>query len=111
MLENARQHFEQLLENLATHYSAENYALVMEQGSQIVPFLIEVLAEPHRPDNVRLSAANLLGEVGDVRAIQPLITLLNHPHFLKTSGQSNPLLKLPVIPLYSRLCGQKPFKI
>jgi HEAT repeat protein len=71
----------------------ESRTLLLEKGVEVVDPLIDALLN-NRNKDIKISAAKVLGEIGDEKAIDPLITTLSSPHKLLRREASTSLIKI-----------------
>lgn len=56
---------------------------LVERGDEMVPRLVEALRSPEANEQQRVQIITVLGEIGDIGAVQPLIDVVrNHPQWL-----------------------------
>ena len=70
------------------------YVLGKSHDPRPVPALLAVLQNPANKTEQRGAAATALGELGDLRAVNPLIAALNEDNFAMTQSTVSPLAAL-----------------
>jgi len=87
MLESAQVEYPSLEQDIAAlrnfHQPAKQAAMrLVERGDEIVPLLINAMLAPEANDKQRQQLIDLLGQIGDERAIGPMIELADaHPEW------------------------------
>jgi HEAT repeat protein len=70
----------------------EAKSLLQEKGVEVVDPLIDALLN-NRNKDIKISVAKILGDIGNEKAIDPLITTLSSPHKLLRREASTSLIK------------------
>ncbi|MDR2874265.1 MAG: HEAT repeat domain-containing protein [Methanobrevibacter sp.] len=71
----------------------ETKILLQEKGVEAIDPLIDALLK-NRNKDIKILAAKILGDIGDEKAIDPLITTLSSPHKLLRREASTSLIKI-----------------